>query len=142
METSGEKGEVGLTAEEEQRYARHLILPEVGPEGQRKLKSSSVLCVGAGGLGSPLAIYLAAAGVGTLGLVDFDRVDVSNLQRQILYATSDVGRPKLQAAAARLSETNPNVKVVLHETRLTSSNALGSWRRSCASVRALICAMF
>jgi len=116
--------DASLTAEETERYARHLILPEVGPAGQRKLKAARVLCVGAGGLGSPLALYLAAAGVGTLGLVDSDRVDASNLQRQILYGTSDVGRSKLVAAAARLSDMNPNVDVELHETRLTSRNAL------------------
>jgi len=113
-----------LTGDEVRRYSRHLIMPEVGVEGQRKIKAAKVLCVGAGGLGSPAALYLAAAGVGTLGLIDFDTVDFSNLQRQVLYSTSDVGRPKLQAAAERLQGLNPNVKVVAHETMLNSSNAL------------------
>src|SRR6188474_3499192 len=113
-----------LSGEEIKRYSRHLIMPEVGVEGQRKIKAAKVLCVGAGGLGSPAALYLAAAGVGTLGLIDFDTVDFSNLQRQVLYSTSDVGRPKLQAAAERLQGLNPNVKVVAHETMLNSSNAL------------------
>jgi adenylyltransferase/sulfurtransferase len=113
-----------LSREELQRYARHLILPEVGPEGQAKLKAGRVLIVGAGGLGSPAALYLAAAGVGTLGLVDFDVVDESNLHRQILFGTSDVGRPKLSAAIARLSDVNPNVRLIPFEERLTSENAL------------------
>ena len=113
-----------LTHEEVQRYSRHLIMPEVGVEGQRRLKAARILCVGAGGLGSPASLYLAAAGVGTLGLVDFDVVDVSNLQRQVLYSTSDVGRPKLTAARERLTGLNPGVKVVTHETPLTSANAL------------------
>jgi molybdopterin/thiamine biosynthesis adenylyltransferase/rhodanese-related sulfurtransferase/molybdopterin converting factor small subunit len=116
--------EPALSNEEIRRYSRHLIIPEVGLAGQRKLKAARVLCVGAGGLGSPLTLYLAAAGVGTLGVVDFDVVDDSNLQRQILHGTSDVGRPKLVSAAARLHEINPNVRVVPHETRLTSGNAL------------------
>ncbi len=114
-----------LTKEELQRYHRHLIMPEVGPEGQRKLKNASVLCVGAGGLGSPLALYLAAAGVGRLGIVDFDVVDHSNLQRQVLHGTEWVGKPKLASAKERLRSLNPNVEVVAHETRLTSQNALG-----------------
>ncbi len=113
-----------LSPEELRRYARHLILPEVGETGQRRLKQARVLCVGAGGLGSPLTLYLAAAGVGTIGLVDFDVVDASNLHRQILYETSDVGRPKLAAAAERLSSMNPNVRVERFEERLTSENAL------------------
>jgi adenylyltransferase/sulfurtransferase len=113
-----------LTPEETRRYARHLILPEVGPEGQERLKASRVLCVGAGGLGSPLVLYLAAAGVGTLGVVDFDDVDESNLQRQILHGSSDVGRSKLRSAAARVADVNPNVRFVPHETRLSSENAL------------------
>jgi adenylyltransferase/sulfurtransferase len=113
-----------LTHDEVQRYSRHLIMPEVGVDGQRRLKAARVLCVGAGGLGAPASLYLAAAGVGRLGLVDFDTVDVSNLQRQVLFSTSDVGRPKLQAAAERLRGLNPEVNVVLHETRLTSANAL------------------
>jgi len=118
-----------LTRDEVQRYSRHLILPEVGLDGQRKLKAARVLCVGAGGLGSPAALYLTAAGVGTVGLVDFDVVDVTNLQRQILYSTLDVGRPKLEAAAERLTGLNPDVNVVTHETRLTSANALALFRQ-------------
>ena len=113
-----------LTHDEVKRYSRHLIMPEVGVEGQQRLKAARVLCVGAGGLGSPASLYLAAAGVGTLGLVDFDVVDVSNLQRQILYGTRDVGRPKLDAARERLTALNPDVRVVTHEARLTSANAL------------------
>jgi adenylyltransferase/sulfurtransferase len=113
-----------LTNEEVQRYSRHLILPEVGPEGQRKLKAGSVLCVGAGGLGSPAALYLAAAGVGRIGVIDFDAVDVSNLQRQILHGTPDVGRSKLASARERLNALNPTVKVESYETALTSKNAL------------------
>ena len=113
-----------LGKDEVLRYSRHLIMPEVGMEGQLKLKQAKVLCIGAGGLGSPLALYLAAAGVGKLGMVDFDVVDYTNLQRQILHGTSDVGRSKLDSAAATLEEINPNVEVVRHETRLTSANAL------------------
>jgi sulfur-carrier protein adenylyltransferase/sulfurtransferase len=115
---------VTLNADEIKRYSRHLILPEVGMEGQKKLKAARVLCIGAGGLGSPVAMYLAAAGVGTIGIVDFDVVDFSNLQRQILHGTPDVGRPKLQSAADRLQALNPNVKVELYDTALTSENAL------------------
>jgi adenylyltransferase/sulfurtransferase len=114
-----------LSSEELQRYSRHLTLPEFGKEGQETLKNASVLLVGAGGLGSPAATYLAAAGVGRIGLVDFDRVEASNLQRQILYGTSDVGRPKLEAATERLQDLNPHVEVERHEVRLTSDNALG-----------------
>lgn len=113
-----------LTQDEVTRYSRHLIMPEVGVEGQRRLKAARVLCIGAGGLGSPASLYLAAAGVGTLGLVDFDVVDASNLQRQILYGTPDVGRPKLAAAYERLTALNPGVRVVAHEGPLTSANAL------------------
>lgn len=113
-----------LSSRELLRYARHLVLPEVGPEGQRKLKAARVACVGAGGLGSPLALYLAAAGVGTLGIVDDDVVDATNLQRQLLHGTKDVGRPKLDSAADRLADVNPNVEVVRHRARLTSENAL------------------
>jgi adenylyltransferase/sulfurtransferase len=117
-----------LSNEEIRRYSRHLIMPEVGIEGQRKLKAARVLAIGAGGLGSPLAVYLAAAGIGTIGIVDNDVVDDSNLQRQILYGSSDVGRPKLQAAAERIRDMNPNVEVVPYETRLDSSNALEIFR--------------
>ena len=113
-----------LGPEEIRRYARHLIMPEVGTEGQRRLKAAKVLVIGTGGLGSPLGLYLAAAGVGTLGLVDFDRVDVSNLHRQVLYSDSDIGRPKVAAAIERLRGINPHVELVPHETRLDSSNAL------------------
>ena len=113
-----------LTNEEVQRYSRHLIMPEVGVDGQRKLKAARVLCIGAGGLGSPAALYLAAAGVGTIGIVDFDAVDSSNLQRQIIHGTTDVGRSKLESARARLSGLNPNVRIEGHETALTSKNAL------------------
>jgi adenylyltransferase/sulfurtransferase len=113
-----------LSHDEVKRYSRHLIMAEIGVEGQQRLKAARVLCIGAGGLGSPAALYLAAAGVGTLGLVDFDTVDFSNLQRQILYSTADVGRRKLAAAAERLTGLNPNVRVVEHEARLSSANAL------------------
>jgi len=113
-----------LTPEELVRYARHLVLPEFGLEGQRRLKAARVLCVGAGGLGSPVALYLAAAGVGTLGLVDFDVVDASNLQRQILHGAPDVGRPKVESARDRLRAINPGVEVETYHVRLTSANAL------------------
>ena len=113
-----------LKSPELSRYARHLSLPEVGKEGQLRLKGSRVLVVGAGGLGSPLALYLAAAGIGTLGLVDFDEVDATNLQRQILHGTKDVGRPKLDSAKERLADVNPHVSVITHDVRLDSSNAL------------------
>jgi sulfur-carrier protein adenylyltransferase/sulfurtransferase len=117
-----------LTNDEVQRYSRHLIMPEVGVEGQKKLKAGRVLCIGAGGLGSPAALYLAVVGVGTLGLVDFDAVDASNLQRQILHGTPDVGRPKLQSARERLSALNPGVRIETFETTLTSKNALELFR--------------
>jgi len=113
-----------LEREELLRYGRHLLLPEVAIDGQRRLKAARVLIVGAGGLGSPAALYLAAAGVGTLGLVDYDIVEVTNLQRQLLHGTRDVGRPKLDSARDRLHDTNPNVKLELHPTRLTAANAL------------------
>src|ERR1700757_3818041 len=113
-----------LTTDDLSRYSRHLILPEVGMEGQRKLKAARVLCVGTGGLGSPLAFYLAAAGIGTLGLVDFDVVDASNLQRQIIHSTKDIGRKKLDSAAEKLTALNPALNVVKHETMLSSANAL------------------
>ena len=105
------------------RYSRHIILPKIGAVGQRKLLDAKVLCVGAGGLGSPAAMYLAAAGVGTLGIVDFDRVDVTNLQRQLLHDTSDVGRPKVDSAADRINGINPEVHVVKHNVVLSSDNA-------------------
>ena len=117
-----------LTNDEILRYARHLILPEVGMAGQQKLKAARVLCIGAGGLGSPLALYLAAAGVGTLGIVDFDIVDVTNLQRQILHTTDDVGRRKLDSAADKLKALNPFLNLKTYETRLTSENALELFR--------------
>jgi sulfur-carrier protein adenylyltransferase/sulfurtransferase len=113
-----------LSNDEIARYSRHLLLPEVGMEGQQKLKAAKVLCVGTGGLGSPLALYLAAAGIGTLGLVDFDVVDSSNLQRQIIHSTADVGRPKIDSAADKLKALNPHLNIVKHETMLTSANAL------------------
>jgi sulfur-carrier protein adenylyltransferase/sulfurtransferase len=113
-----------LTPDDLSRYSRHLILPEVGMEGQRRLKAAKVLCVGTGGLGSPLAFYLAAAGIGTLGLVDFDVVDASNLQRQIIHSTKDIGRKKLDSAEEKLKALNPALNVVKHETMLTSANAL------------------
>jgi adenylyltransferase/sulfurtransferase len=113
-----------LTTDDLSRYSRHLILPEVGVEGQRKLKAARVLCVGTGGLGSPLALYLAAAGVGTLGLVDFDVVDASNLQRQIIHSTADIGRKKLDSAEEKLKALNPTLNVRKHDTLLSSANAL------------------
>src|SRR5882757_5174476 len=113
-----------LAQDELLRYYRHLILPDVGVEGQKKLKAARILLIGAGGLGSPAALYLAAAGVGTLGLVDFDNVDVTNLQRQILHGTKDVGRPKLVSARERIADVNPHVRLETYETALTSKNAL------------------
>ena len=113
-----------LSRDEIERYSRHIMLPEIGVPGQRRLKEARVLCVGAGGLGSPAAMYLAAAGVGTIGLVDFDRVDVTNLQRQILHGTGDVGRLKTESARRRLAAINPYVSLEAHDTRLSASNAL------------------
>src|SRR5579863_10233838 len=113
-----------LSNEEVLRYSRHLIMPEVGMDGQLKLKRAKVLCIGTGGLGAPLGLYLAAAGVGRIGLVDFDSVDLTNLQRQILFSTTDVGRPKIEAAADRLRAMNPDVQIDTFETQLTSANAL------------------
>lgn len=113
-----------LNNEEIRRYSRHLILPEVGMAGQKKICSARVLCIGAGGLGSPIAMYLAAAGVGKLGILDFDTVDFSNLQRQIIHSTQDVGRPKTASAKETINSINPNTEVVLHETRISSDNAL------------------
>src|SRR5437773_947065 len=120
---SSRPAERPFTEEEVLRYSRHIILPNIGAAGQRKLLDAKVLCVGAGGLGSPVAMYLAAAGVGTLGLVDFDTVDLTNLQRQLLHDTDDVGRPKVDSAAERLSGINPDVNVVKHQTVLSSDNA-------------------
>ncbi|OFW00869.1 MAG: molybdenum cofactor biosynthesis protein MoeB [Acidobacteria bacterium RIFCSPLOWO2_12_FULL_59_11] len=119
---------VKLSNEEILRYSRHLIMPEVGMEGQLKLKQGKVLLIGAGGLGSPLGLYLAAAGVGKLGLVDFDMVDFTNLQRQVLHSTADVGRPKLESAREKLQGLNPNIELVTYETQLTSANALELFR--------------
>ena len=113
-----------LTNDDLGRYSRHLILPEVGMEGQQRLKAAKVLCVGTGGLGSPLALYLAAAGIGTLGLIDFDVVDSSNLQRQIIHSTKDIGRKKIDSAKEKLNALNPSLNVVTHDTMLTSANAL------------------
>jgi len=115
---------VELSQKEIARYSRHLIMPEVGMEGQKKLKAARILLIGAGGLGSPLGLYLAAAGIGRIGLVDFDVVDFSNLQRQVLHGTPDVGRPKLHSARDRLQAINPEVHIDLYETRLTSANAI------------------
>ena len=117
-----------LSNEEVLRYSRHLIMPEVGMDGQLKLKQAKVLCIGTGGLGAPLGLYLAAAGVGRLGLVDFDKVDLTNLQRQILFSNDDVGHPKIEAAAERLRGLNPDIQIDRHETRLTSENALDLFR--------------
>lgn len=114
-----------LSREELERYSRHVVMPEVSLAGQLKLKNARVLCVGAGGLGSPLALYLAAAGIGTLGLVEFDTVDLSNIQRQVLYGTADVGRSKLDAACERLRLLNPDIKIVPHALRLDADNAMG-----------------
>ncbi|WP_273843597.1 molybdopterin-synthase adenylyltransferase MoeB [Rubrobacter calidifluminis] len=121
-------GQVELTNEEIARYSRHLIMPEVALEGQKKLKQARVLTIGAGGLGAPLAMYLAAAGVGTIGIVDFDVVDESNLHRQIIHGTSDVGRPKLESARETIEDINPNVRVEAFEEQLTSENALDIFR--------------
>ncbi len=116
---------MNLTNDENERYQRHLILPEIGEVGQLKLKNAKVLLVGAGGLGSPLAIYLSAVGVGTIGVVDFDHVDVSNLQRQVIHDTDDVGRPKVQSAKEKMTRINPGIEVVAHETAIHAGNAFG-----------------
>src|SRR5881296_2218078 len=113
-----------LNNDEIRRYSRHLILPEVGLGGQKKICASSVLCIGAGGLGSPIAMYLAAAGIGKIGLVDFDVVDYTNLQRQIIHGTQDVGRPKTESAKETINSINPSCEVVIHNLRMTSENAL------------------
>ncbi|MEC5127626.1 molybdopterin-synthase adenylyltransferase MoeB [Verrucomicrobiales bacterium BCK34] len=117
-------GETEFSTAEMQRYARHLTIPDVGIEGQKKLKAAKVLCIGAGGLGSPVTMYLAAAGIGEIGLVEFDTVEFSNLQRQIVHGTGDVGKPKIDSAMASLAEINPEVKVTPYATRLTSENAM------------------
>src|SRR3954469_11762542 len=122
--TTAPPEEATLSKEEILRYSRHLIIPEVGIEGQQKLKAAKVLLIGAGGLGAPLGLYLSAAGVGTLGLVDFDVVDFTNLQRQVIHATQDVGKKKLDSAAEKMTAINPHVKIVKHEVALTSENAL------------------
>ena len=124
MNTESSPDNPALTREELVRYSRHILLPQVGEDGQRRLKNSRVLLVGAGGLGSPVALYLAAAGVGTIGLVDFDVVDLSNLQRQILHGSAAIGSSKIDSARDRLRDINPNVRIEAHETRLTSVNAL------------------
>ena len=116
--------QIQLSKEEYERYSRHLILPEVGLEGQKRLKAASVLCIGTGGLGSPLLLYLAAAGIGRIGIVDFDIVDNSNLQRQVIHGTSWVGKPKIESAKNRILEINPNCQVDLYETRISAENAL------------------
>jgi adenylyltransferase/sulfurtransferase len=121
---AGGATEVKFSRDEILRYSRHLIMPEVTLEGQKRIKQAKVLCIGAGGLGSPLTLYLAAAGVGTIGLVDFDTLDLTNLQRQILYSTADVGRPKLEAAKERLTDLNPEIEIVTHSLHLSSWNAL------------------
>jgi len=118
-----------LNPEEIQRYSRHLTLPEVGMAGQEKLKAAKVLCIGSGGLGSPIGLYLAAAGVGTIGVVDFDVVDVTNLQRQIAHTTPDVGRPKVVSIAEKMRAMNPHIEVQTHDTRLTRDNALELFSR-------------
>src|SRR5262249_44027457 len=123
---SGGKGPAhtqSLSSEEQRRYSRHILIPEIGRAGQEKLKAARVLCLGAGGLGSPAGLYLAAAGVGTIGIVDDDQVALSNLQRQLLHGTADIGRPKTESARDRLQEINPHLEVRLHPCRFESSNA-------------------
>ncbi|MCC5667333.1 molybdopterin-synthase adenylyltransferase MoeB [Nostoc sp. CHAB 5784] len=124
MSLNPDLDEIQLTKDDYERYSRHLILPEVGLEGQKRLKAASVQCIGTGGLGSPLLLYLAAAGIGRIGIVDFDVVDTSNLQRQVIHGTSWVGKPKIESAKNRIHEINPYCQVDLYETRLTSENAL------------------
>ena len=117
LDAPNEKLSAGLSDEERRRYSRHVMLPEIGVAGQERLKAARVLCLGAGGLGSPAALYLAAAGIGTIGLVDDDRVALSNLHRQLLHGTKDVGRPKTESARDRLSDVNPQIEVRLHACR-------------------------
>ncbi|MGH9816270.1 MAG: ThiF family adenylyltransferase, partial [Candidatus Acidiferrales bacterium] len=128
MATTTTTTETKFSSEEILRYSRHLIMPEVALDGQTKLKQAKVLLIGTGGLGAPLGLYLAAAGVGRLGLVDFDVVDFTNLQRQVTFSTNDVGRPKIQAARERLANLNPSIQIDTHETKLTSENALELFR--------------
>lgn len=116
--------QISLTRDEVRRYSRHLIIPDIGVNGQQRLKDARVLCIGAGGLGSPALLYLAAAGVGTIGIIDGDHVDESNLQRQIIHGTSDVGRPKVESAAEAVAEINPHVRVTQYREMLTHDNAL------------------
>src|SRR5713101_2137065 len=123
MATTTTEIPVTLSKDEILRYSRHLIMPEVGMDGQLKLKAAKVLLIGTGGLGAPLGLYLTAAGVGHIGLVDFDVVDHTNLQRQVTFGTSDVGKPKTEAARARLSNLNPDIQITAYETKLTSENA-------------------
>ena len=120
----GTPDELALSRDEILRYSRHLIMPEVKLQGQKRLKQARVLCIGAGGLGSPLSLYLAAAGVGRIGIVDFDTVDLTNIQRQILYSTADVGRPKIEAARERLTQLNPEIEIVPHSVHLASWNVM------------------
>src|ERR1700720_1419855 len=120
----GRTEDIKLSGEETARYSRHLMMPEVAANGQRRLKAAHVLCIGAGGLGSPSALYLAAAGIGKIGIVDLDEVDLSNLQRQILHGTKDIGRKKVESARDRLREVNPHIAIELHECRFSSDNAL------------------
>lgn len=122
--TQGAPASVALTPDEVMRYSRHIIMPQVGPQGQRKLRDAKVLVIGAGGLGGPVSLYLALAGVGKIGLVEFDVVDLSNLQRQVLHQTGDVGRPKIVSAKEKLQAYNPHVEVVMHHTPITSDNAM------------------
>jgi len=125
---SVDTSQVSLSREEMERFSRHLILPEVGLEGQKRLKAGKVLCIGTGGLGSPLLLYLAAAGVGRIGIVDFDVVDTSNLQRQIIHSTSGVGKPKVESAKHRLLEINPYCQVDVYNVALKANNALDLFR--------------
>src|SRR5919205_1870294 len=122
--TNGAVKGAALSLDQARRYARHIILPEVGPVGQRKLLAARVLMIGAGGLGSPAGMYLAAAGVGTLGIVDYDVVDLSNLHRQIIHGHKNLGRPKVESVAERLADVNPDVKVVTHSEPISSANAM------------------
>lgn len=123
-EQNGQSNSAVMTPDEVMRYSRHIIMPQVGPQGQRKLRNAKVLVIGAGGLGGPVALYLALAGVGTIGIVEFDTVDLSNLQRQVLHQTADIGRPKIQSAREKLHAYNPHVEVIEHHAPITSDNAM------------------